>query len=197
MNSAADYYPVHLDLSEKPVLVVGSDKVAGQKADGLKAAGAKVLQVEPEEYSPSDLKGVWLVIAATPSSELNAQILADASKKQIWVNSADDPANSTAILPARLTRGKLVVTVSTSGVSPAFAVWLRNRLEDQVGAQYQVLLEVVSRVREEIRSAGESSELYNWQSALDLAITKGVLKLVEEGNEKEAEELIRQCLYSS
>ena len=55
---------------------------------------------------------------------------ADAEAAGIWVNSADDPAHCSFILPAVHRDGAVTVSVSTGGLSPALASWLRDRIAD-------------------------------------------------------------------
>jgi precorrin-2 dehydrogenase/sirohydrochlorin ferrochelatase len=46
------YYPVFLDLSGKPALVVGGGKIAHQKMENLLKAGAEVTVISPELNEP-------------------------------------------------------------------------------------------------------------------------------------------------
>ena len=50
--------------------------------------------------------------------------------------------------------------------------------------------EVLSEAREEMRSAGRSSETADWRRALD----SGILDLIRNGRVPEAKELLRACL---
>jgi precorrin-2 dehydrogenase/sirohydrochlorin ferrochelatase len=202
-------YPVHLVLSGRPVLVVGAGNVARGKIEQLLAAEALVDVVAPvvrpevealgvralhrRPYRRGEVAGYRLVVTATDDPEVNHQVFVDAEERGVWVNSADDPANCTFILPARVRRGSLLVTVSTAGHSPALASWLRRRLEAELGPEYEDLLAVLADVREEIRAAGRPTEGLDWQSALD----SGMLDLVREGHLAEAKERLQACLSSS
>jgi precorrin-2 dehydrogenase len=90
-------------------------------------------------------------------------------------------------------RADLVVTVGTGGRSPALAAHLRRRLEEEIGPEYETLLEMLSGAREELRSSGRSSEDANWQSVFD----GGIVEMVRTGRIDEARELLRSCLSSS
>jgi precorrin-2 dehydrogenase / sirohydrochlorin ferrochelatase len=131
-------YPIELELSGRPVLVVGLGAVGRRKALNLAAAGARVIGVDPnpvlidgvdcraEAYRAEHLRGMALVFAAaTPT--VNQQVVADAKAAGIWVNAADDPSGGDFTVPAVGRDGGVTLTVSTSGASPALAVALRDR----------------------------------------------------------------------
>jgi siroheme synthase (precorrin-2 oxidase/ferrochelatase) len=92
-----------------------------------------------------------------------------------------------------LRRGDLVVTVGTGGRSPALAAWLRERLTQELGPEYETLLELLAEAREGFRADGRSSEDADWRRALD----SGMLELIRAGRVPEAKELLRTCLSSS
>ncbi len=111
----------------------------------------------------------------------------------MWVNAADDPQRCSVTLPARVRRGSLLVTISTEGRSPALATWLRRRLEDEIGPEVEVLLEVLADERDRIRAAGGSTEGLDWQGAL----RSGMLDEIRAGRIDAAKELLKACLSSS
>ena len=93
----------------------------------------------------------------------------------------------------KIRRGPLLVTFATGGRSPAIAQWLRRRYEDEFGPEYEVLIELLSETRDELKARGESTESPGWQRALD----SGMLELIREGNLAEAKERLQACLSSS
>lgn len=204
----APLYPVALVLAGRRCLVVGGGKVAHQKVRGLLDAQADVTVVAPEiderlrdlpvscqqrRYRPPEAAGYQLVVAATGKPEINQQVFDDADAAGVWVNSADDPERCSAVLPARIRRGRLLVTVSTQGHSPAVSAWLRRRLDDELGPEYDTLIGVVSDVRQEIQAAGRATESLDWQAALD----SGILELIRANRLDVAKERLRACLLSS
>jgi precorrin-2 dehydrogenase/sirohydrochlorin ferrochelatase len=134
-----------------------------------------------------------LVVAATDDEAVNAAVFADGEAAGVWVNGADDPAHCSFTLPSIVRRGDLLLTVSTGGRSPALAVWLRERLEAEIGPEYEVLLNLLADERESIRAAGRSSEDVNWRSALD----SDMLGLIRSGDVTHAKERLHTCLSSS
>ena len=202
-------YPVNLIVAGRRCLVVGGGDVAARKVAGLIACGARVKVVAPsvcedirreagvfwEErpYRRADLDGQRLVISATDDPAVNAAVYRDAEAAGVWVNGADDPAHCSFTLPSVVRRGALQVTVSTGGRSPALARWLRERLESEIGPEYEVLLDLLSDERERIRTTGRSTEDLDWQSALD----SDMLALIRSGDVIQAKERLRTCLSSS
>ena len=192
MSIEGPVFPVNLIVDGKNCLVVGDDRIAQQKADALRACGANVEVMDPQNFKDGDCAGRWFVVtAATP--ELNERVAADARRHGVWVNAADDPKRCTAILPAVLRRGPVTVTVGTAGRSPAMATFLRNRIDEALGPDVATLVEVVASVRDEIRADGVPTEQLPWQEAFDPEF----LELVAVGKVEQASERLRTCLLSS
>jgi siroheme synthase-like protein len=212
-------YPVNLIVDGRRCLVVGGGPVALHKVRGLVEAGARVTVVaselhpeivrlaeggdggggdgnvvaEPRPYRPGEAADYRLVVAATGDPAANQQVYNDAEAAGVWINSADDPERCTVTLPARLRQGRLTVTVSTAGHSPAVAGWLRDRLADELGPEYDLLIGLLAEERTRVRSEGRSTEDMDWRSALD----SGILELIRAGRLEAARERLRSCLSSS
>jgi precorrin-2 dehydrogenase/sirohydrochlorin ferrochelatase len=203
-------YPVNLLVAGKSCLVVGGGAVAARKARALVEAGAQVHVVatqvrdelfavpdvtwEERPYRPGDLDGKVLVVTATDDRSVNHAVFVDADARGIWVNAADDPVNCTFTLPAQLRRGDLLVTVSTSGRSPAVASFVRRWLEEHLGPEFEALLELVAAERDRLQREGRSTESVDWQNCI---VSGKLLELIREGRLAEAKERLQACLSSS
>jgi uroporphyrin-III C-methyltransferase/precorrin-2 dehydrogenase/sirohydrochlorin ferrochelatase len=138
-----DLLPLFLNLTGRPVLLVGGGVVAAGKCAQLVAAGADVHVVAPRvsdairrttvrisarEFDPRDLDGVWLVVAAAAPA-VNRHVAAAASERRLFVNAVDDPTNASAYMGGVVRRGRVAIAVSTNGHAPALASLLREALE--------------------------------------------------------------------
>ncbi len=143
-----DYFPLFARLSGKRCLVVGGGDVALRKIRLLKEAGASITVVAPElhpqvqqmvdaasinhvrsQYDNANLDGMLLVIAATNSPHVNAQVFEEAERRNMLSNSVDDPDNSSFITPAIVDRSPLVIAISSGGAAPVLARMIREKLE--------------------------------------------------------------------
>lgn len=198
-------YPVGLIVAGKRCLVVGGGAVAARKVAGLVEAGAQVVVVAPRieagirdlpvevverPYQAGDLDGAWLAIAATDDTEVNRRVHADGHAARVWVNAADDPEACAFTLPAVLRRGPVSVAVSTGGHSPALAGWLRDQVADLLGPEIGLLAELLSEARDQLQSAGRSTEGLDWRRALD----SDMLDLIRTGQVAQARERLQACL---
>jgi uroporphyrin-III C-methyltransferase/precorrin-2 dehydrogenase/sirohydrochlorin ferrochelatase len=135
--------PLFLDLTGRPVLLVGGGSVAAAKLDQLLAVRADVrvvapdvckrieeagVRIEQRPFDPTDLDEVWLVVAAA-TSEVNRQVAAAAEPRRIFVNAVDDPANASAYLSGVVRRDGVTLAISTSGAAPALTGLLREGLD--------------------------------------------------------------------
>ena len=163
------YYPISIRLEGMKVVVVGGGVVAQRKIDTLLAYDADVhvisrkltpklskhleekrIKISGHEFEESHLDGAFVVIAATDDPLLNRQVSEKASARGLLINAVDQPADCSFIVPSILRRGDLLVAVSTSGKSPAFAKKVREELEKQFGDEYGSFLVLMGHLREEI-----------------------------------------------
>ena len=164
------YYPVFLELRQRPCLVIGGGEVAFQKAKALVTCGARVRVVSPQcgaglkrlirgkkvswrrhLFRPGDLKGAELVVAATDQQPVNERASRLAKSRGIWINVVDQPKLCSFIVPSVVRRGKLAMAISTSGISPALSKWIRKDLQKRYGPELGLLLERSGKVRSGIR----------------------------------------------
>jgi precorrin-2 dehydrogenase/sirohydrochlorin ferrochelatase len=78
----------------------------------------------------------------------------------VLCNVVDRPAAGTFTLPSVVRRGDLVLTVATSGQSPALAKRLRKELEGRFGIEYEGFLRLMGAVRQRLLEAGHDPETH-------------------------------------
>jgi siroheme synthase-like protein len=179
------FYPVLLELQGRPCVVVGGGPVAARKVEGLLAAGADVTVVSPalapalgalhaagrlrhveRAYRDGDLAGAALAFSAVDDPGTTAAVAAEARRRGVWLNAADDPPHCSVILPAVLRRGALTVAVASGGASPALTRALREHLEASLGPEWATLAELAAEARRELRAAGRVAAGAVWRRAL-------------------------------
>jgi precorrin-2 dehydrogenase/sirohydrochlorin ferrochelatase len=164
-------FPMFLKLSARPCLVVGAGAVAESKVASILDAGGRVRVVAPEAtaqvrdwaqantiewhqrpFKPDDLDGMFLVIAATSSTELHERIFEEATRRGVLCNIVDVPSLCDFYYPSVVQRGALQIAVSTAGQSPALAQRLRKQLEDQFGPEYEEWLAELGEARDKLHA---------------------------------------------
>ena len=179
-------YPIFLDLTNAPVLLVGGGPTALRKAAALAAAGAEITVVAPDivaglielaahverrPYRQGEAAQYQLVMTATNDPAVNAMVAADARNARVWVNSADDPQHCSFILPAVARQGLVTMAISTGGASPALASRLRTDIAArELTPHVHAAAVELSRQRDEIKSSGASTEDTDWAERVSLAL---------------------------
>jgi len=191
------YYPVFLDITEKPCAVVGGGEVALRKTQRLLQCHALVRVITEElspdwktlqgkdglhfirgKYESSHIEGMFLVIGATNRRDVNERVFRDARERHILVNIVDDPMRCDFILPSIVERGDLSVAVSTGGKSPAMAKHLREELENILGTEYETALEILGDIRRIVQAQNQPSS--DNQKSFTKLISSDMLRLIRE-----------------
>ncbi|MBI2999939.1 MAG: bifunctional precorrin-2 dehydrogenase/sirohydrochlorin ferrochelatase [Deltaproteobacteria bacterium] len=195
------YYPILLDLAQRPCLVIGGGSVAERKVERLLQAGAAVTVISPtlterlddwvkegrvrheaRRYQKGDLAGYQLAFVATDDPEVNTVVYREGREREVWVNAADDAVHCDFILPSVLRRGELVVAVATGGSSPALSRAIREELEAYFTEDYGTLAEIVAEVRRELKERSLAPSAEAWQKALN----GDLRRLIRDGKQEEA-----------
>ncbi len=173
------YFPLFLDLINKPVLVVGGGEVASRKVEALLKAGADVTIVSPtlvdylsglakeqqlrwiQRFYSSDIvtKDFIQVWATTDNPDLNHQVYKDAKELGILVNVVDDKPYCDFITPSMINRGRIQIAISSGGASPVLIRNIREKLETILPQNMGLLAEFANSKRNSIKEALPSVDL--------------------------------------
>lgn len=165
------YYSIGLKIQGWGCLIVGGGHVALRKAKKLHEAGARLRVVAPaildrfdrlegvecrrRPFEEGDLEGMFMAVAATGDPEVNRLVAEACGPRGVLVNVVDAPELCQFVVPSMVQRGALTIALSTGGASPAFAVRLRQKLEDwlpeSLSAYVSFLESARSSAKERIR----------------------------------------------
>ncbi len=137
-------------------------------------------------------KSYFIVICATDDPAVNSLAAGEARQAGALVNVVDDTDLGDFSVPAQVTHGDLLITVSTGGKSPALARRLREELAERYGPEYGLYLELISKARCELKNrlATAKERGHFWQQTLD----REILSLLRQGKIKEAEDKIKHAV---
>ncbi len=163
-------------MSGRKVLVVGGGKTGERKILKLVECGALVKVVSPKvtdaikrlsekeeivweerEFREEDIGDFFLVFAATNKRDINNKIAKICRKRGIPVNVVDSFDDSDFIIPSSARYGDLMVAVSTGGISPGIARFVRKNMEKTL-SELSNYLELLKDLRDKIKNSVEDEE---------------------------------------
>lgn len=158
------YFPIFVDLQDRPVTVVGGSEEALRKIRLLLKTGAVINVIAPalhEElaaeprvnwiaraYHAGLLEGAALVYSA--DAALNERVASDAQALGIPVNAVDNPGISTFIVPSIVDRDPVVVAIGTEGTAPILGQGLRARIDQMLPQALGDLARAASGLRDRV-----------------------------------------------
>jgi len=204
-------FPVFLDVSSRPPLVLGGGETALTKAR-LLARRAPLTQVAAETLgshwdelvlqgrveridaraSVALLRGRPLVIAAMEDDAANADVAAMCRALGVPVNVPDKPDLCTFYLPAIVDRAPVTLAIGTDGASPVLAQKLRTWLERELHPRLGRLAEILAEFRPRAATAlshGSARRRF-WERIVDGQAGRAIL----DGDENDGRAQIAAAL---
>ncbi len=149
------FYPAYINLQNRKCLVVGGGNVAERKVVSMLISGGDVTVVSPgatelltfladngsirlhnRDLKHGDTNGYFLVCAATDSTTTNSAVFTEAHEKNNipLVNVVDVIPQCTFAAASVVTDGEVMLSISTSGKSPATSRRIREHFEEMLDA---------------------------------------------------------------
>jgi siroheme synthase-like protein len=189
-------FPIALHGERLTVVVIGGGSVGTRKALALVDAGAQVRVISPDvsselaeaerarrlsivraSYRADQLDEATLVIAATDSREVNAQIAVDAHTRGKLVNITDFPDEGNFHTMALHRSGDVTIAVSAGGV-PGAAARIRDALAERFDARYGRAVSALRGLRSRLIAGGDE----RWRDAAPKLLADDFCSSVEDGS---------------
>ena len=193
------HFPMFVDLTGKPILIVGGGAVALRKLRKLAPYGGILTVIAPEILPEiADMPGLrlyrrkfraWdlhrrpaLVIAATNDPAANSRISTLCRRKRIPVNVVDDPARCSFLFPALVRQGNFSAGISTGGASPTAAVYFKEQLQARLPERLDEILAWLDAQRPLLKEAipEQSRRAGVLRGLFDACVSKGAPLTPEE-----------------
>ncbi len=149
------FYPAYVNLQDRKCLVVGGGTVAERKVVAMLLSGGDVTLISPDatelltflarigtirwhkrQLNAGDTEGYFLVCAATDFTDINTAVFVEAHEKNKirLVNVVDVIPQCTFAAASVVTDSELMLSISTSGKSPATSRRIREYFETLLNA---------------------------------------------------------------
>lgn len=159
--------PFQLQISGRPVLLIGSGEAADAKARLLTERGAVIthwpthpsaeqIQQATEANRTAASRFVLVIIAEV--CDWTRALMPWLEQERLLLNAVDAPELSDGFIPAIVSRGRVQIGIGTGGSSPVLARFIRTRLEQVLPQGLEELAELADRwqlrVRQVIKDLG-------------------------------------------
>lgn len=205
-KSTNEILPIMLSVKGDTVVVIGGGKVATRRILPLLEVEVNIIVISPRVtadiktwheqkrlqwkakcFEPIDIKKAAIIFAATNQPNVNLQVYEAAEKHQL-INLADRPDLSDFFVPALFRRGKLIVSISTSGASPGLSRQIKQQLSTIYDENYESYVEFLNKCRQTVQSTISTQQTRNM-------ILKELLQnCYIQMNDEEREEAFKQLL---
>jgi len=202
-----NYFPLMVNIDFKKVVIVGGGHVARQKVEALLPTNAQITVISPtvtdklktyldegravwkqKLFEPADLDDAALIFAATNDEAVNDAV-EEATQHWQLLNRADALGRMDFMNPAVVRRGDFVVTVSTTGASPALTRKVKADLEEQYDKSYADYVAFLKKARLLILKNYEGDAK---KTALAQLLEPEILGWIQQKNEGKCAQFLRQ-----
>jgi len=206
------HLPLFASLHGRACLIVGGGVVAERRARLLREAGARVtlrapafssalerlaaddsaVILERRPFADEDVGPFWLVVAATDDPAVNARVAAAADRARVFCNVVDDAERSSFIMPAIVDRDPVTIAISSGGLSPVVARYVKGLIESLVPSRLGALARLAGRWRARVRAAIPDADerRHFWQDLVEGPAAEHAFA----GRDEEAERVLQRSL---
>jgi uroporphyrin-III C-methyltransferase/precorrin-2 dehydrogenase/sirohydrochlorin ferrochelatase len=193
--------PIFFNIQNRPCVVIGGGDVATRKVSMLLKANAAITLYSPEichelkamaddnkivyvnaHFSPNQLSGACMVIAATDDETVNISVSEAAKAQNIPVNVVDAPALCTFTMGSIIDRSPIVIAISSEGNAPVLARYIRAKIETMLPAAYGRIADIAGEFRDAVKAKFTSTQARRifWEGVLQGPVVERVLSGQEE-----------------
>lgn len=155
------YFPLFVEIQDKPVTVIGGGKIAARRVRTLLAFGAKIRIISPQicdelrdvigniengdenhriavlkrKYQDGDIHDSMLVIAATDDRDVNRLVKKACAKEKVPVNVIDDRRLCDFYFPSVVKTENVVIGINSGGTDPGYVKEVRKSIEKLLNAE--------------------------------------------------------------
>jgi precorrin-2 dehydrogenase/sirohydrochlorin ferrochelatase len=171
------YFPIYLKMDTIKVLVVGGGRIAYEKLDKIKDFTNDIkiispminddtkdiihrLDIEFEQriYNKGDIENFDIIVVAVDNLTLQKEIFDECTSSNKLCNCVDSVDFCNFIFPAYIKKGDLIVSISTSGKSPAVAKHLKKYLQNAIPDDIDDFLDYMNQLRNSLPKGKERME---------------------------------------
>lgn len=205
------FFPLFLKSQNFKFLIIGGGNIALAKLETIFEFSSNITLIAKEfskethefishhnikfvvtQYSSKLLENYDIVVVATNDKKLNQQIANDATLQKKLVNVVDDPSNSHFIFGANVKRDNVVISASTSGISPVLARLIKQKIQKILPTNISNLNEFLTKNKDIVKNKFTNLQARRifWQEVIEGAIGQQIIL----GNFKQGQQLFEEKL---
>lgn len=167
--------PLMIDISNKKVFVIGGGKVAERRVNTLVNYAKDIHVISPaitenlkdmvqrsaikwseKLFEINDIQQADLIVVATNDAYTNQRVLQH-KPSHAMINMAGAATSGDVVFPSILRRGKLTLSISTNGASPALTAQILAEFQQQFTSRYEVYVDFLYECRQRVKRSSLSS----------------------------------------